>query len=639
MADVTISGTGTLKSTLAGTELIEIEDSGTSKHSTVQAVADLASVAWGSITGTLSSQSDLNTALAAKAPLASPTLTGTPLAPTAAVDTNTTQIATTAYVIAQASASGDGTPAMDGTAARGTSTHWARADHVHPTDTSRAALASPTFTGTPAAPTATAGTNTTQLATTAFVTTAVSNFSGTLAAIATSGSYTDITDYPGGTTTFLRADGTFAAPSAGSVAWGSITGTLSSQTDLQSALDAKAPLASPTLTGTPLAPTAAVDTNTTQIATTAYVIAQASAAGDGTPAMDGTAARGTSTHWARADHVHPTDTSLAPKASPTFTGTPAAPTATAGTNTTQIATTAFVTGGISDFGATLATIATTGSYTDITDYPGGTTTFLRADGSFATPSGGGDVTGPGSSTDGDVVLFNGTTGKIIKESSTALSALALLASPTFTGTPAAPTATAGTNTTQIATTAFVATSFAPLASPALTGNPTAPTQTGTDNSTKIATTAFVKGLAYATLASPALTGTPTAPTASTGTDTTQIATTAFVQASVTAINVQSKSAAYTAVLSDKGSCLYHPSSDVTPRTFTIPANSSVAYAVGTTLSFVNLSAGNVTIAITTDTMYLAGTGTTGSRTLAQYGTATALKVASTTWIISGVGLT
>lgn len=58
--------------------------------------------------------------------------------------------------------------------------------------------------------------------------------------------------------------------------------------------------------------------------------------------MNGTAAVGTSKRAARADHVHPTDTSRAPLASPTFTGTPKAPTAAAGTNTTQIATTAFV---------------------------------------------------------------------------------------------------------------------------------------------------------------------------------------------------------------------------------------------------------------------------------------------------------
>jgi hypothetical protein len=99
-------------------------------------------------------------------------------------------------------------PIMDGTATIGTGTTVARADHIHPIDTSRAPLASPALTGTPTAPTATAGTNTTQLATTAFVTTAD---------------------------------------------------------------NLKAPLASPALTGTPTAPTATAGTNTTQLATTAMV--------------------------------------------------------------------------------------------------------------------------------------------------------------------------------------------------------------------------------------------------------------------------------------------------------------------------------------------------------------------------------
>lgn len=67
------------------------------------------------------------------------------------------------------------TPAMDGTAAVGTETSYARGDHVHPTDTSRAPIASPTFTGTPTAPTAAMGTDTTQLATTAFVQDAIEN--------------------------------------------------------------------------------------------------------------------------------------------------------------------------------------------------------------------------------------------------------------------------------------------------------------------------------------------------------------------------------------------------------------------------------------------------------------------------------
>ena len=102
----------------------------------------------------------------------------------------------------------------------------------------------------------------------------------------------------------------------------------------------------------------------------------------------------------------------------------------------------------------------------------------------------------------------------------------------------------------------------------------------------------------------------------------------------------SKSANYTCVLADAGDHLLHPSADTTARTFTIPANSSVAYPIGTAITFINQnSAGVLTIAITTDTMRLAGAGTTGSRTLAANGVATALKIAATEWIISGGGLT
>lgn len=102
----------------------------------------------------------------------------------------------------------------------------------------------------------------------------------------------------------------------------------------------------------------------------------------------------------------------------------------------------------------------------------------------------------------------------------------------------------------------------------------------------------------------------------------------------------SQSANYTCVLADAGDHILHPSADTTARTFTIPANSSVAYPIGTAITFVNQNgAGVVTIAITTDTMRLAGAGTTGSRTLAANGVATALKIAATEWIISGGGLT
>ena len=102
--------------------------------------------------------------------------------------------------------------------------------------------------------------------------------------------------------------------------------------------------------------------------------------------------------------------------------------------------------------------------------------------------------------------------------------------------------------------------------------------------------------------------------------------------------VNSQSTAYTAVLADAGKTILHPIADDNARTFTIPANSSVAYPVGTVLTFVNLI-NTVTIAITDDTMYLAGDGATGNRTLAAYGVASAVKLASTTWLISGNGLT
>lgn len=111
-------------------------------------------------------------------------------------------------------------------------------------------------------------------------------------------------------------------------------------------------------------------------------------------------------------------------------------------------------------------------------------------------------------------------------------------------------------------------------------------------------------------------------------------------ASIRSIPQNSQSAAYTLILSDAGKHILHPSADTTARTFTIPANASVAYPIGTAITFVNQNAaGVVTIAITSDTLRLAGAGTTGSRTLAANGVATALKITSTAWIISGTGLT
>ena len=109
-------------------------------------------------------------------------------------------------------------------------------------------------------------------------------------------------------------DGYLVAATTTSTEIGYVAGVTSS---IQTQLNDKAPLASPEFTGEPTAPTATADQSDTAIATTAFVIGQASSAD---PLGDETAAVGTSKKYARADHVHPTDTTLAPKSAPTFTG-------------------------------------------------------------------------------------------------------------------------------------------------------------------------------------------------------------------------------------------------------------------------------------------------------------------------------
>jgi len=165
-----------------------------------------------------------------------------------------------------------------------------------------------------------------------------------------------------------------------------------------------------------------------------------------------------------------------------------------------------------------------------------------------------------------------------------------------------------------------------------TGTLTLPTSTDTLVGRATTDTLTNKTLTSPTLTTPVL-GTPSSGTLSSctvdGTDAVGFRN----------IPQNSQSAAYTLVLADAGKHIFHPSTDANARTFTIPANSSVAYPIGTAITFINMTSQVVTIAITTDTMYLSSAGTTGSRSLAQYGSATAIKMTSTTWLISGSGLT
>lgn len=104
--------------------------------------------------------------------------------------------------------------------------------------------------------------------------------------------------------------------------------------------------------------------------------------------------------------------------------------------------------------------------------------------------------------------------------------------------------------------------------------------------------------------------------------------------------LESISAAKTFAFGDGNRTFLHPSADTTARTWQIPANSSVPYPIGTKFTIINQdSAGVITIAVVTDTLRLAGAGTTGNRSLAPNGRAVVEKLAATEWIISGTGIT
>ena len=215
-----------------------------------------------------------------------------------------------------------------------TSVTWS-ADKIYDQLALKAALASPAFTGNPTAPTPAAGDNDTSIATTSFVQSAVGGF------LAKSG-------LTGGTVTLTAAEASNVAIS--------LSGALTS--NLTIVVPGTVPRAWVFHNGTSGAFTCTVKT----ASGTGVLVAQGKRGfvySDGTnvnfalddftsitatvaPQADGTAAVGTSSKFAKEDHRHPTDTTRAALASPAFTGIPTAPTATVGTNTQQIATTAFV---------------------------------------------------------------------------------------------------------------------------------------------------------------------------------------------------------------------------------------------------------------------------------------------------------
>lgn len=319
--------------------------------------------------------------------LVSPALTGVPTAPTAAALNNSTQIATTAY--------------------------------VDTANTLKAPLASPALTGVPTAPTATAGTSTTQVATTAFVGTAVANL------IASSPAALDTLNELAAA---LGNDPAFA-------------------TTITNAVSMKAPLANPALTGVPTAPTAAVDTSTTQLATTAFV--------------------------ANQGYAKIVGSGFAPLASPVFTGDPTAPTPTLGDSDNSIATTGFVNNTTNSF---LSKSVAGGVTVNLTAVEAknrviALTGLLTANISVIIPT-----------MTGIWAITNSTTG--------AFTVTVKLASGTGV------TVAQGGKDILISDNANVYSAKTDFTNVGLAGIPTATTASAADNTARIATTAFVKSQGY-----------------------------------------------------------------------------------------------------------------------------------------------
>jgi len=450
------------------------------------------------------------------APTNAPSFTGIPAAPTATQGTNTTQIATTAFVTTAINAIPPSVGSFNGrTGAVTLSTNdlTAVGGLVNPNTA---------LTGAPTAPTATTGTNTTQIATTAFVTAALAAIDLTgyapLAGPAFTGVPTAPTADPG-TDTQQLATTAFVQDALSSVTAGVTSFNTRSGPVTLLASDLTpfnlAPINNANLTGVPTAPTASTGTNDTQIATTAFVNAAIGNISSGVDTFNGRSGAVTLT----AGDLTALSAILNPNAA--LTGTPTAPTAIAGTNTTQLATTAFVSTAITALNLTGYAPINSPSFTGTPS----TTAPAANDSSTRIPTTAW-VMNQISQVSAGVTTFNNRSGAVTLLASdiTGVGG-AMTASPAFSGTPTAPTAAANTNTTQLATTAFVTNALANVNVGVASFN----NRTGAVS----LTTADVTGAGGLTNPNVSLTGVPVAPTAAANTNTTQIATTAFVQAAIT----------------------------------------------------------------------------------------------------------
>ncbi|MHA8083915.1 beta strand repeat-containing protein, partial [Aquirufa sp. A-Brett2-15D] len=615
----------------------------------------------------------LNTSnIALRATIASPSFTGTPTAPTAAAGTSTTQLATTEFVSTMIG--GTYTPDADATTkgklkltndlggtsdlptvnsvggvssttiatlptsvaansasitsltnsiVSNTSSLTSYTDIIASNTSSitsivadlalKATINSPSFTGTPTAPTAAPGTSTTQLATTAFVSTMIGGTYTSDANSTTKGKL-KLTNDLGGTADLPTVNSVGGVSSAtistlpASVAANtasiiSNTNSIASNTASITAEINRATAAELTLTNGVNANTASITSNTSSIvgldtrvnSNTSSITSEIARAQNAELSLDTKIASNTASITSNTSII----ALRATIASPSFTGTPTAPTAAPGTSTTQLATTAFVSTMIGgtytpDADATnKGKLKLTNDLGGTSDLPtvnsvGGVSSTTIATLPSSVSANTASITSLTNSVVTNTSSITSNTNSIASNTSSITSIVADLAlkatinSPSFTGTPTVPAPASNSNSNQIATTAFVNTlvggaSIADANSTTkgklkltndLGGTADLPTvnSVGGVSSTTIATlptsiasntssiTSMISDFALkATINSPSFTGTPTVPAPAANSNSNQIATTAFVNTLISGVSGGAGSLTLTGAVTGSGS--------------------------------------------------------------------------------------
>jgi hypothetical protein len=518
--------------------------------------------------------------IALRATIVSPTFTGIPSAPTAAIGTSTTQIATTAFVTSVVG--GSATPDADATTkGKIQLSNDLGGTAAAPTVNSVGGVSSATITTLPT----TVATNSADIislqtsvnantvsitANTARIATNTNNITSNTSSItsiqttvnANTASITANTNSIATNTSNIATNTSNIATNTSNITvlQTNVASNTSSITSLEARVTAntssittntndialRATVASPTFTGIPSAPTAAAGTSTTQIATTAFVTSVVG--GSATPDADATTkGKIQLTNDLGGTAAAPTVNSVGGVSSATIASLPttvSANTASITANTNSIATnTANITTNTNNI------TANTTSITSIQTTVNANTASITANtATIATNTT--NIASNSSSITSLQTTVNANTASITANTN-AINLRATIASPSFTGTPTAPTPQDGTNDTQIATTAFVQNIVSSSVQTGISASATPDATSTTKGKIKLTndlggtadqpTVNSIGGVSSstisnlpidialrATIASPSFTGTPTAPTAAPGTSTNQIATTAYV---------------------------------------------------------------------------------------------------------------